>query len=99
VTATTTPAQENRANGTLAIVVAIVVAAIAFALSFSQGWVIWLVILGEITAIALGIMAWHSGAGKLAVVLAVLLTVALIVWVRSPKESGSNSTPPPATAQ
>lgn len=93
----TTPAQENRANGTLAIMVAVVVAAIAFALSFSQGWVIWLVILGELTAIILGIMAWHSGAGKLAVVLAVLLTVGMIVWVRSPKESGSTTPPPAAT--
>ena len=94
----TTPAQENRSNGTMALVVAVLVAAIVFALSFSQGWVIWLLILGEITAIALGIMAWHSGAGKLAVVLAVLLTIGLIVWMQSPKDSGTPS-PPPAAAQ
>jgi len=94
----TTPAQENRSNGVMALVVAVLVAALVFALSFSQGWVIWLLILGEITAIALGIMAWHSGAGKLAVVLAVLLTVGLIVWVQSPKKSGAGN-PPPAAAE
>jgi nicotinamide riboside transporter PnuC len=94
----TTPDQENRSIGTMALMVAVLVAAIVLALSFSQGWVIWLLIVGELAAIALGIMAWHSGAGKLAVVLAVILSIGLMVWLQSPKESGASNSPP-ATAQ
>jgi hypothetical protein len=96
MTATTTPAKENRANGTIAIVVAVIAAAIAFALGFTQGWVLWLLILGELTAITLGIMAWHSGAGKIGVVLAVLLTVAVVAWHQSPRPAASD--PAPAAA-
>ena len=95
MTAASTP--ETRSTGTISIVLAVLVAVIVFALGFAQGWMIWLLILGEVAALVLGALAWNSGAGKLGVILAVLLTVAILAWTSGGRRSSARSAPPSET--
>lgn len=91
MTAASTP--ETRSTGTISIVLAVIVAVLGFAFGSGLGWMIWLLVVGEVAALVLGVMAWHTGAGKLGVVLAVLLTVGVLVWARSGQSPARDSAP------
>jgi hypothetical protein len=89
---------ETRSTGTISIVLAVLVAVLAFALGSGLGWMIWLLVIGEVAALVLGAMAWHTGAGKLGVILALLLTIGVLVWARSGRSPARDSAPPAETA-